>query len=150
MMDSYTSGMASQNNPFVPYVAFGDGVIPQQQKVAETLTQEVTFLLFPSRRLCFGERPPCFFPKVSSLPLSFPMISFIPCGFLISPASSGLSSDRYGLIATAPLPLPFRVCKTPRLLALVTAPGSLYIRVLRFNMHGPFLLLCRMFSEFCR
>lgn len=101
-MDSYTSGMASQNNPLVPYVAFGDGVIPQQQKVAETLTQEVTFLLFPSRRLCFGETLPCFLPKVSSLPLSFPMISFIPCGFLISPASSGLSSDRYGLIAAAP------------------------------------------------
>lgn len=113
MMDSYTSGTASQNNPFVPYVAFDDGVIPQQQKVAETLTQEVTFLLFPSRRLCFGETPPCFLPKVSSLPLSFPMISFIPCGFLISPASSGLSSDRYGLIARSPLASSFQSPQDP-------------------------------------
>lgn len=102
-----------------------------------------------SRRSCFGEGPLCFFPGDFSLPLSFPAINFISCGFLISPASSHVFYNRYGLITTSLSLLSFRLERLFVSLPYAIAPRSLYIGCLQPKSHDP-SLLCSLFFELCQ
>lgn len=160
-MDSYTSGRASQSKLSLSHRLFLVMVFyHSDRKVTGTLTQDMIFLLCHSRRSCFGEGPLCFFPEGSPLPLSFPAIDFISCGFLISSASS----LRYDLITSTPLLHSFRDLETLHLLVFCHSTMHLHIGFPQSKSHDPSLLyigllqskshdrspLCNLYSELCQ
>lgn len=120
-MDSYTSGRTSQSKLSLSHrLLLGMVFYHSDRKVTDTLTQDMIFLLCAraAEDPVWGEGPLCFYPEDSTLPLSFPAISFISCGFLSAPLPPKSSTTDNGFDHDNPFASFFQRRETLCLLAL--------------------------------